>query len=78
MIYLISDLKEKTNLSRETLNYYYNEGLFREVRRAKNSNYRIFNEKTIKIIKKIIKLRQKGFSIKEIKEILNNNEKNVS
>lgn len=69
-MYLISDLIRITGLSRETLNYYYNKGLFKEVNRMGESGYRIFNDETIKHLQYIIKLRKEGKSIKEIKEIL--------
>lgn len=68
-MYLIKDLIEQTGLSRESLNFYYRKKLFKSTRKN-SAGYRIFNNSTLKRLNSIIKLRQEGKALKEIKEIL--------
>lgn len=60
---------EETGLSYETLKYYCNEALVPNHSRDKN-NYRVFDKKDIAWIKGLIKLRDCGMSIKEMKKYM--------
>lgn len=65
--YLIGDLAVKTGLPLHTLNYYLRIGLIKEVGRSESSNYRYFNDQTVKELKRIIDLRLKHVPLSEIK-----------
>ena len=65
-VFLIGDLASQTGLSIHTLNYYIRLGLIKEVARSRRSGYRLFNEETVKTLKKIIRLRQRQTPIREI------------
>ena len=71
-VFLIGDLASQTGLSIHTLNYYIRLGLIEKVARSDRSGYRLFNEETIKTLKKIIKLRQRQTPIREIVARKNN------
>lgn len=64
--YSMKQTCEKTNLTYDTLKYYYNEGLIPNVKRDKN-NYRIFNDKDIAWINSLSCLKNCGMSIAEMK-----------
>ncbi len=65
-VFLIGDLASRTGLSIHTLNYYIRLGLIKEAARATRSGYRLFDEETIKTLKRIIDLRRRQVPIKEI------------
>jgi DNA-binding transcriptional MerR regulator len=69
-IYLLKDLSIKTGFSIYTLKYYLKLGLLKERSRSPNTNFRYFDEDTVKGLDKIKELRKKGLSLKEIKESL--------
>lgn len=56
-----------TGLSYDTLKYYCNQGLIPNVKRDKNSNYRVFDEDDINWIKSLICLKKCNLSLKEMK-----------
>lgn len=69
-IYLIKDLSQITGFSIYTLKYYLKIGLIKEIGRSPETNFRYFNQQTIKVLKKIRTLRKEDKSIQEIKNIL--------
>jgi len=65
----MKDVCEKVSLPYETLRYYCNEGLIPNVKRDQN-NYRLFDDKDVKWIEGLQRLKQCGLSIKELKQYL--------
>jgi DNA-binding transcriptional MerR regulator len=68
-IYMISDLASVTGLSRYTLNFYLKLGLINESGRTE-SNYRFFDQAVVDQLHHIIRLRQAGCTLKQIKDLL--------
>jgi DNA-binding transcriptional MerR regulator len=68
-IYMISDLASVTGLSRYTLNFYLKLGLIEESGRTE-SNYRFFDQTVVDRLRRIICLRQKDFTLQQIKALL--------
>jgi DNA-binding transcriptional MerR regulator len=68
-IYMISDLASVTGLSRYTLNFYLKLGLINESGRTE-SNYRFFDQAVVDQLHHIIRLRQAGYTLKQIKDFL--------
>jgi DNA-binding transcriptional MerR regulator len=68
-IYMISDLASVTGLSRYTLNFYLKLGLINESGRTE-SNYRFFDQAVVDRLHHIIRLRQAGCTLKQIKDLL--------
>lgn len=58
------------NINAETIRYYEEQKLIKKPQRLAN-NYRVYDEDDIKRIKFILMSKQLGFSLKEIKELLN-------
>jgi DNA-binding transcriptional MerR regulator len=65
----ISDLARLFSLSTEALRFYEREGVIAPGRDDKN-NYRSYDHKHLKIISKCALLRSLGFSLREIKDII--------
>ena len=65
----IAELEQRTGVSRHTLRYYEKEGLLREVGRRGN-NYRDYSEKAVQRVGMVRQLKALGFSLKEIREVL--------
>ena len=65
-IYMIGDLARHTKYSIDTLNYYLRIGLIKEVGRSERSNYRYFDDSTVKQIKRIQELRMQKVPVKEL------------
>ena len=72
-IYMISDLVSATGMSRHTLNFYLKMGLIEESGRTE-SNYRFFDQTVVDRLHRIIGLREKGHSLKQIKALLEDQE----
>lgn len=70
MEYRIGDFAVITQLSVKTLRYYHEEGLLEPTRIAFDSGYRYYSDDLIYKARIIGTLRQWGFSIREIREIL--------
>ncbi len=70
MKYRIGDFAIITRLSVKTLRYYHEEGLLEPSRIAFDTGYRYYDGELIDIARIIGTLRQWGFSIREIREIL--------
>ena len=70
MEYRIGDFAIITRLTVKTLRYYHEEGLIEPSRIAFDSGYRYYNSELINTARIIGILREWGFSIREIREIL--------
>ena len=64
----IGEIMEYTNLSRQTLHYYTQLRLIREVRRTA-SNYRLYSEDVFFRIKVIQALQSLGYTLLDIKDL---------
>ncbi len=73
-IYLIKDLAYLTGYSVDTIKYYLKIGLIKEIGKTPRTNFRYFNDKVIKVLKKIRTLRTESRSIAQIREILKKGE----
>ncbi|HTN34807.1 MAG TPA: MerR family transcriptional regulator [Marinobacter sp.] len=65
----IAELEQRTGVSRYTLRYYEKAGLIKEVERRGN-NYREYTEKAVERIIMLRQLKTLGFSLREIREVL--------
>ena len=71
---LINELSKRTDLSIHTLRYYENFGLFKGLsdEKVKTNNYKNYDESLIEKIKLIKEAKEIGFTLSEIKELLDN------
>ena len=69
-LYRMAEVMEHTGLSRQTLHYYATLGLIREKRRTA-SGYRLFPPAVFSDLERVRNLKQKGFTLREIRERLN-------
>ena len=67
-IYLIKDLSRISGYSIHTLKYYLRIGLFCEIGRSPETNFRYFDDETLACLKVIRDFRAKGFSLEKIKD----------
>lgn len=65
----IKDVVEKTRIDKETLRFYESKGLLPEVKRTE-SGYRIFSTETVTRIQFITTAKQAGFTLSEIKGLI--------
>lgn len=65
-IYLLKDLSRVSGYSTHTLKYYLKLGLFKEVGRGPETNFRYFDDSTIQMLNRIKEMRLKGFSLKKV------------
>jgi len=70
---LINELSKKTGLSIHTIRYYENLGMIRGLTNEKvtSNNYKHYDGNTIERLEIIIEAREVGFTLAEIKKILN-------
>ena len=66
----IAELERRTGVSRHTLRYYEKAGLLVEVSRHAN-NYRDYPEKAVERVNMVRQLKHLGFSLNEIRDLLN-------
>ncbi len=64
----IKDVEELLSVSRSNIRFYEKQGLFTPCRR--DNNYREYTEEDIEALKRIIILRKMGFTVDEIKAIM--------
>ncbi len=69
-IYLIKDLATITGLSIYTIKYYLKMGLIEESGRSPETNFRYFDDSTVRRLKKIRELRTQKLSLQKIRDIL--------
>ncbi|GBF44633.1 MAG TPA: MerR family transcriptional regulator [Leptospiraceae bacterium] len=65
---LIGEFSRKSKLTREAIRFYEKEGLL--VGTRKDNNYREYSEKDIRVVQFIASLKELGFTLPEIKNIL--------
>ena len=70
-VYLLKDLSRLSGHSTHTLKFYLHLGLLKEVGRSPETNFRYFNDETLKILQRIRELRSEGTSLKAIQEKFN-------
>ncbi len=66
----IGDLSKKFNINARTIRFYESIGILPEPARGENG-YRIYDDKSFERIDFIIKAKNQGFKLNEIKEIIN-------
>ena len=66
----IGELAKRVGVNVQTLRYYEKVGLIPIPHRWADSNYRDFNEDYVKMIRFIISAKELGFTLREIKELL--------
>lgn len=69
---LINELSKRTGLSIHTLRYYENYGLFegKPDEKVKTNNYKQYDKSLVEKIELIIEAKEIGFTLSEIKELL--------
>ncbi|AAO36361.1 MerR family transcriptional regulator [Clostridium tetani] len=72
--YKINEVAKMHNISKKTLIYYDKIGLFKPQYVDEENNYRYYEMKELPILKQIVYLKKIGFSLKEIKNLLDNRE----
>ena len=70
-LYLIKDLARITGLSNDTVKFYLKIKLISEVGRSPETNFRYFDDSTVRRLNEIIEMRRDKRPIKEIQERLN-------
>lgn len=74
-MYRIGEFSEKNKVSIKTLRYYDEIGLFKPQIIDKLTGYRYYDESQEKVFTYIVMLKDMGFSLEEIKNIINNENK---
>ncbi|MEQ9763115.1 MerR family transcriptional regulator [Streptococcus sp. ZJ151] len=69
MIYSIGQLAELSGISTRTLRYYETIGILLPSRKN-DSGYRFYDEKEVDILQQILFYKERGFELKQIKELL--------
>jgi len=69
-IYLLKDISIKTGLSVYTIKYYLKLGLIKEIGRSPDTNFRYFDDSTIKKLMHIREQRKESKSLTDIKKRL--------
>lgn len=72
--YLINELAKKVGISKKAITYYQNEGIIKPTI-IKENGYRYYNENDIITLQKVVALKYFGFSIKDIRNIIYDNNK---
>lgn len=75
--YYVSDISNISGLTKRTIQYYDNEGVLKPAGRDEN-NRRFYTDKELSILELIIFYRNIGFSLKQIKEEINYNDRKES
>lgn len=75
--YYVSDISNISGLTKRTIQYYDNEGVLKPAGRDEN-NRRFYTDKELSILEQIIFYRNIGFSLKQIKEEINYNDRKES
>lgn len=69
-IYLLKDVAMISGQSIHTVKYYLKIGLIKETGRTPDTNFRFFDDSTIKALEKIHELRRNKTPLKAIKNVL--------
>jgi DNA-binding transcriptional MerR regulator len=76
-LYLVKDLARITGYSTNTIKFYLLENLIQEFARSPYTNFRIFDEESVRRLHRIRVLRKEGASIEEIRSLLIKPQKEV-
>lgn len=68
-LYTLRELAEEVGVRPSKVDYYVRLGLL-EVAHSSYAGYRIFTEENLSKLREILKFREKGLSLKEIKALL--------
>lgn len=69
---LIGELSKKTGVSRDTIRFYEKTGLIKANKKGRReNNYREYSEKDLERLQLILLLKDYGFTLNDIKSILN-------
>ncbi len=77
MHYQVNELAQKSGVSRDTVRFYTKLGLLRPWRDPKNA-YQYFNEQDLKRLDFIRRAKYLGYTLKEIKQIIEESQKGSS
>jgi DNA-binding transcriptional MerR regulator len=69
-IYLLKDLSQISGLSTHTLKFYLRIGILKEFGRSPETNFRYFDDGSLKTIQKIRSLQTRDKTLNEIKTLL--------
>ncbi len=69
-IYLIKDIAHLSGLSIYTVKYYLKLGLIKEIGRSPETNFRYFDDTTLKELMKIRNYRKSRISLGKIKDLM--------
>jgi MerR family Zn(II)-responsive transcriptional regulator of zntA len=72
-LYMTSDLRAATGLSRTHLDFYLREGLIRPAARTE-SGYLLFDDRELAVLRRIIERRQAGVPLREIRQEIGRDE----
>ena len=72
-IYLVKDVARSSGLSIHTVKYYLKIGLIHEVGRSPETNFRYFDDSTLKHLHQICSFRREGKTIREIQSFVKKN-----
>ena len=67
-VYLLKDLSRLSGHSTHTLKFYLRMGLLKEIGRSPETNFRYFNDETLRKLQKIRELKAEGISLREIQD----------
>lgn len=65
---LIGELSKETGLSKDTIRFYEKRALISSDKKA--NNYKAYSRQTVDLLKFIIRAKKLGFTLKEIKELI--------
>ncbi len=68
-LYTLRELAEEAGVRPSKVDYYVRLGLL-EVAHSSDAGYRIFTDKSLLVLREILKLRDKGLSLEEIKSLM--------
>lgn len=67
-IYLLKDLAKVSGFSTHTLKFYLRLGLFKEIGRSPETNFRYFDDSCYETLKEIRRLQKQNLTLKEIQK----------
>jgi len=74
-IYLLKDLAKLSGHSTHTLKFYLRMGLFKEIGRSPETNFRYFDDTSFERLRRIRELQKQDYSLREILQRLKNDSK---
>ena len=77
-LYSIGVLAKMVDISKDTLRYYDEIGLFMPHKISDETKYRYYTEEQVAILARIIELKSYGFSLNEIRDIIKKGDKDLT